>query len=143
MAAGRFDVYPFALLADFGAGLPLMSQTLLPRCNQIIIVVEAFANSIAHSKVLLDNLVELGIEKEKIILVLNNRMRSETLLSLSQVKTEIDIPISVTFPPAPELFSQATRQHTTAILYEPAGMTAQQFQKMAEILIEKDEAKGK
>jgi len=130
------------LIADFGAGLPPVSQALLPQCDQVIVVVEAFANSIAHSNILLENLVNLGVEKEKIIVVLNNRIRSDMLLSLKQVREEIDYPISVTFTPAPELFFQAAHRNTTAILHQPESMTSQQFQKLATIIIE-NEAKEK
>jgi len=130
------------LIADFGAGLPPLSQALLPQCNQIVVVVEGFSNSIAHAKVLIENLIELGIEKEQIIVVLNNRMNSDTLLSLSQVKKKIGFPIAVTLTPAPELFFQAIRLNTTAVLQQPESMTNQQFKKMAAI-ITKNKAKKK
>ena len=124
------------LIADFGAGLPSLSQALLPQCDQIMVVIEGFSNSIAHSKILIENLLELGIEEKQIILVLNNRMRSDMLLSLNQVKETIDFPIAVTLTPAPELFFQAINLNTTAILHEPESMTNQQFKKMGEIISE-------
>ena len=124
------------LIADFGAGLPSLSQALLPQCDQIMVVIEGFSNSIAHSKILIENLLELGIEEKQIILVLNNRMRSDMLLSLNQVKETIDFPIAVTLTPAPELFFQAINLNTTAILHEPESMTNQQFKKMVEIISE-------
>lgn len=126
------------LIVDFGTGLPLLSQSLLPQCNKIIVIVEAVTNSIAHTKILLENLVELGIKKEQIIVVLNNRMRSDMLLSLSQVQDQLDFPISVTITPAPELFYQAIRGNTISVLQQPESMTAQQFQKLAAIITENE-----
>ena len=130
------------LVIDFGAGLPGLSQALLPQCDQIIVVVEAFENSIVQAKILLENLLGLGIEKEKILVVLNNRMRSDLLLSASKVQKRIDFPVEVTITPAPELFFQAIRSNTTAILEQPESMITQQFQKLAKTIVE-NEAKKK
>ena len=124
------------LITDFGAGLPPVSQVLLPQCDQVVVVVEASSNSLAQAKRLLENLVNLGVESERIIVVLNNRMSSDKILSMSQAKERIGFPVSVTFTPAPELFFQAARQNTTAILHQPESVTAQQFQKMGAIIVE-------
>ena len=122
------------LIADFGAGVPSLSQKLLPECDQIVVVVDASSNSVAHAKILLENLLELGIKKQKLLVVLNNRMRSDSLLSASKVESQIDHPVAVTFTPAPELFSQAINMNTTAVLQDPKSLTAQQFQKMTAII---------
>ncbi len=124
------------LITDFGAGLPPVSQVLLPQCDQVVVVVEASSNSLAQAKRLLENLVNLGVESERIIVVLNNRMSSDKILSMSQAKERIGFPVSVTITPAPELFFQAARQNTTAILHQPESVTAQQFQKMGAIIVE-------
>ena len=130
------------LIVDFGSGLPSLSQALLPQCDQIVVVVEAFENSISQAKILLENLIGLGVEKEKILVILNNRMRSDLLLSASRVQKGIDFPVEVTFTPAPELFFQAIRNNTTAIIEQPESMITQQFQRLAKIIVE-NEAKKK
>ena len=124
------------LVADFGAGLSSLNQALLPQCDLVVVVVEAFSNSIEHSKLLLANLFELGFEKEQVLVVLNNRIRSEMLLSMGQVKEKIDSPVTATFTPAPELYSQAIRQNRTAILHEPESMLTQQFKNLATVILE-------
>ena len=129
------------LVADFGAGLPALSQSLLPQCDQILIVVEALSNSIAHTKLLIENLIELGIEREDILIVLNNRTRSEMRIAISQVQEELGYPLTLTLMPAPELFAQSIRFNTTAVLQEPASLTSKQFAKLAEIITEKQAKK--
>ncbi|MCP4139905.1 MAG: response regulator [Chloroflexi bacterium] len=124
------------LVIDFGAGLSALDQALLPQCDLVIVVVEAFANSIEHSKLLLANLFELGLEKEQVLVALNNRVRSEMLLSMGQVKEKIDYPVTTTFTPAPELYVQAVRQNRTCVLHEPESMLTQQFKKMATVILE-------
>ena len=126
------------LIVDFGTGLPRLSQTLLPQCDLTMIVVEAFSNSIAQSKILFENLIDLGIEEESILVVLNNRMRSDLHLARSQVEKEMGSPITIALTPAPELFSQATRKKTTAVIEQPESMTTQQFQKLAKIVVENE-----
>ena len=124
------------LIVDFGSGLPRVNQTLLPLCDLVIVVIEAFDSSLIHASKLLSNLGELGIEKEKVLIVLNNRIRSEMLLSYTQVTQKIDAPIAVTITPAPELFFQSKRLHTTPTLHQPNSMTAQQFQQLAKKVLE-------
>lgn len=129
------------LVADFGTGLPTLSQKLLPQCHLVVVLAEALSNSIAQTKLLIEDLVELGIEKEKILVILNKRTRSDLLLSPNQVQKEVGHPISVAFTPAPELFSQAIRMDTTAVLHQPESMTAQQFKKLAGIITKKKATK--
>ncbi len=130
------------LIADFGTGLPPLSQTLLPQCDQIRVVVDGFSNSLTHARVLIENLIELGISKKKLIVVLNKRMGSDIYLSLDQAKEKINFPVAITLTPAPELFFQAIRLKTTAVLQQPKSLTNQQFTKMA-TLITKNEAQRK
>ncbi len=130
------------MIVDFGAGLPRLSQALLPQCDQIIVLIESFSNSIAQAKLLIKNLLELGIEEEKILIVLNNRMRSDLLLPRKQVNSEIGAPLTMAFTPAPELFSQAIKKNTTAVVEQPESITTQHFQKLAKIIIEHEAEKA-
>ncbi len=130
------------LVIDFGAGLSSLNQNILPQCDQIVVVVEAYSNSISHTKLLLENLFELGIEEKQILVLLNNRMRSEMLLSLGKVREEFNYRVDVSITPAPEIYAQATRLNTTAILHAPESMLTQQFKTLAELITE-SKAEGK
>ncbi len=132
----RLSSLAYFVIVDFGAGLPSLNQALLPQCDQIIVLIESFSNSIAQAKLLIKNLLELGIEEEKILIVLNNRMRSDLLLPRKQVNREIGSPLAMAFTPAPELFSQANKKNTTAVIEQPNSITAQHFHKLANIIIE-------
>ncbi|MBT3338123.1 MAG: response regulator [Anaerolineae bacterium] len=120
------------LIVDFGSSLPLLNQNLLPKCDHVVVLVEAFANSIAHAKLLVSDLLDLGLEREQISIVLNNRMRSDMLLPLNQVEKLVGSPIDVTFTPVPELHSQAIRMKTTAVLMQPESLTNQQFKNLVQ-----------
>jgi pilus assembly protein CpaE len=130
------------LVLDMGSGLPPFSQKLLPACNDTVIVLEGVPNSILHTKSLIDELIKLGVKKEHIAVVLNNRVRSDTQLPASVVQDKLGYPITVTITPAPELLAQATRMQTAAILCQPDGAVAKQMLKLVDHLIQ-NEAAGK
>lgn len=127
---------------DLDSGLPPFSQKLLPACNDTVIVLEGVPNTILHTKALIEDLAKQGVKKERISVVLNNRVRSDTQLPATVVQEKLGHPITVTLTPAPELLTQATRMQTAAILCQPDGVTAKQILKLVDHLIQ-NEAAGK
>ena len=128
------------LVLDLDNGLPPFTQKLLPACNDIVIVMEGIPNTILHTKSLIEDLTKLGVKKERISVVLNNRIRSDTQLPASVVQDKLENPITVTLTPAPELLTQATRMQTAAILCQPDGVTAKQIFKLVDHLIQNETA---
>lgn len=127
---------------DLNSGLPPFVQKLLPACNDTVIVLEGVPNSILHTKALIEDLTKMGVKNERISVVLNNRIRSDTQLPAAVVQDKLGHPIAVTITPAPELMTQATRMQTAAILCKPDGVTAKQILKLVDHLIQ-NEAAGK
>ena len=125
---------------DLDSGLPPFSQKLLPACNDVVVVLEGVPNTILHTKALIEDLVKLGVKKERITAVLNNRVRSDTQLPATVVQDKLGHPVTVTLTPAPELLTQATRMQTAAILCQPDGVTAKQILKLADHLIQNETA---
>lgn len=130
------------VVLDLGSSLPPFVQKLLPACNDTVIVLEGVSNTILHTQALIEELIKLGLKKERITVALNNRIRSDTLLTVSAVQDKLGHPITVVFTPAPELLTQATRMQTAAVLCQPDGVTAKQILKLADHLIQ-NEAAGK
>jgi len=124
------------LILDFGAGLPASTQKLLPMCTDKVVVVEAIPNTILHTKALIEDIANLGVDKQQITVVLNNRIRSDTQLTWNVVQEKLGHSIAATFTPAPELFFQATRAKMPAILSQPESLTNQQFAKLASLIME-------
>ena len=131
---GRF------IILDLGSGLLPFTQKLLPMCDDLIVVLEGSSNAIHHTKLLIADLAGLGIKKDRMIAVLNNRIRSDSLMTTAAVQEKLEHPISVTMTPAPELLTQATRMQTAAILCQPDGVTAKQMQKLADQIIQNEAA---
>ncbi len=119
------------LVLDLGAGLTLLAQKLIASCNLLIVLAEPVANALTHSKKLIDDLVNLGVPLPTIMVVVVNRVRSDTQLTLSQIESQLGQSPVVSITPAPELIFQANRVKTTAIDSRPDSLTAQQFARLA------------
>ncbi len=129
------------IVLDLGASLPLFSQKILPLCDERIVVIEGVSNSIFHSKLLIDAMASLPIDRKSISAVLNNRQRSEAQIPSAQAQEKLGHSILMTFTPAPELFLQAMRSKTPAVISQPSNMTSQQFLKLADVMLEREKAR--
>lgn len=126
------------VVLDLGVGLQPFAEKILRQCDETLIILEGVPNTIIHTKVLMDDISALGAPKKKINVVLNNRIRSDTQLPSSQVQTKLDHEIISTLTPAPELFVQATRVQTPAVLCQPESLTARQINKLVEFIVERE-----
>jgi DNA-binding response OmpR family regulator len=119
------------IVVDLGSGLDALNQKLVPAFDELLVVVEPFENPILHSRALLDDLVGLGVDKSRVYVVVNYRLRSDTQLSVPQVQERIKFSIEITFTPAPELLQQAARMQTMACMVNVDGLTTQQYFSLA------------
>jgi len=129
------------IVLDLGNGLPAFVQKILPMCNERIVVVEGAPGAIQHTKLLIDEIASLQIDRKSITVVLNNRMRTEAQMQLSQVQEKLGHSIAATLTPAPEAFLQATRLQTPAVICQPTNMTSQQFLKLADAVLEREKSR--
>jgi CheY-like chemotaxis protein/MinD-like ATPase involved in chromosome partitioning or flagellar assembly len=130
------------LVLDLGAGLTPMTQKLLPVCNFIIVLVEPVTNTVIHSKALITDLADLTGSKGNIHAVVVNRIRSDTQLNMAQMEEILGQTPLIAITPSPELHFSANRMKTTAISIRPDSLTAQQFTKLAEAILEYEKQKG-
>ena len=126
------------IVLDLGIGLQPYASKILPLCDQTLVVLEGVPNTIIHTKALIDDIAALGVSRKKIHMVLNNRMRSDTQLPSSQVQTKLEHEIISTLTPAPELFIQATRVQTPAVLCQPESLTTRQIGKIVDFMTEQE-----
>jgi pilus assembly protein CpaE len=126
------------VILDLGMGIQPFAEKILPSCDELLIVLEGVPNTIIHTKVLIDDIVASGINRKNVNVVLNNRIRSDTQLPSSQVQTKLDHEIISTLTPAPELFVQATRMQTPAMLCQPESLTARQISKLVDFITERE-----
>ncbi|PWH11870.1 MAG: hypothetical protein DDG60_16150 [Anaerolineae bacterium] len=119
------------VIVDLGSGLRPVNQKIVSAFSELIVVVEPFEHSLRHSRALIDDLIELGVDKTRIHVAVNYRLRSEAQLSVPQVQERLKYSADVTFTPAPELMLQAIRMQTFAYLVQPESLTNQQYTNLA------------
>ena len=129
------------VVLDLGNGLPAFVQKVLPMCNERFVVVEGVSGTIQHTKLLIDEIADLKIDRKSISVVLNNRMRTESQMQLAQVQEKLGHSIAATLTPAPEAFMQATRLLTPVVICQPTNMTSQQFLKIADAVLEREKTR--
>ena len=129
------------LILDLGAGLTSLAQKLIPSCNLLLVLAEPVTNALIHSKLLVDDLVGLGVPKAGIQFVVINRVRSDTQLSLAQVENQLGQSAVASITPAPELVYMAARTKSIIIASENDSLTKQQFTKLAAYVLEFEKKK--
>jgi CheY-like chemotaxis protein/MinD-like ATPase involved in chromosome partitioning or flagellar assembly len=128
------------IVLDLGASLPAFVQKVLPMCDERIVVMEGTPSAIQHTKLLIDDIASLSLDRKTISVVLNNRMRSEMQMPLSQAQDKLGHSVISALTPAPEVFLQAIRTQTMAVICQPSIVIAQQFLKIADTMIEREQA---
>ena len=129
------------LVLDLGAGLTSLAQKLVASCNLLFVVAEPVTNALAHSKMLVDDLIDLGVPKGNIQVIVVNRVRSDTQLTMPQMESQLGQTPVIAITPAPELVFSAARMKTIAIVSRPDSLTAQQFTKLASGVLEFEKKK--
>ena len=129
------------IVLDLGSGLPSSTQKLLALCAEQFVVMEGTANSIHYTKILLNEFKALGLDLKNVSIILNNRQRSEAQIPWKKAQEELGHPILTALTPVPELFLQAVRLQTPAVLAQPSNMVAQQFIKAADRILEHEKAR--
>ncbi len=125
------------IILDLGASLTPLAEKVVPNCNELIIIVEPVPHTVLQSRLLIDELTGKGVGEGNITVVLVNRFRSGVQMTWSQVQEQLKHNITVIFTPAPELTYQAAVNGVPVILQQPDSLSAQQFQKLAEKVIQR------
>jgi len=122
---------------DLGTALTPVVERVVALCDQVILVVEPVPQTLHQTKALIADLGEIGVGEGRVSVVLVNRVRSGMQLSWSQVQDKLGRSIEVIFTPAPELAYQASTNNVPIVIQQPDSLTAQQFAKLSEKIVQK------
>ena len=129
------------VVLDMGISLPPFVIKSLPLCDELFVVLDGQPGSVHRVRLLIDQLADLGIDRQNIRAVLNNRFRSESQAPAATVEEDLNHPITVAISAAPDLFVQASRMKTPAVLCQPNNVTSQQFLKIADSILEREKVR--
>ena len=127
------------VILDLGSSLTPMIEKVIPQCNELLVIVEPVPHSVLQTRIMIDELTGKGVGAGNITAILVNRFRSGVQMTWSQVQEQLTHIISVIFTPAPDLTSQAAVNGVPVILQQPDSLSAQQFQKLAEKVIQRSQ----
>jgi pilus assembly protein CpaE len=136
----RLSTLAHFVILDLGNGLLPFTPRLLPACHHFLIVTDPLPNTILHTRALLDDLLKMGVKAAQLKVVLNNRLRSETILPVMEVQNRLGFPLAATITPAPELFDLAVRARKIAFSLQPNSLTARQIEKLASVFLPASQA---
>ncbi|MCC7117239.1 MAG: response regulator [Anaerolineales bacterium] len=128
------------VILDLGSGLHEFVQGILSLCAERVVVLEGLPNPIQHTRLLIDEIADLKLDRKTTQVVVNNRVRNEGQLNLNQTQEKLGHSVTSVLTPAPELFAQALKSQTLAVIAQPASVTAQQFLKIADAILEREKA---
>lgn len=123
------------ILMDLGTSITPINEKVLPLCNELIVVVEPFPNTVKQTRELLQTLTSMGFGQGRLRIVLINRIRSDVQMSWTQVQEELGQNLAVIITPAPEALYQAALRGTPLMLFQPEGLTAQQIGKLTAAIL--------
>ena len=143
-AVGHFDAIlkhitrmAYHVVVDLPPSIPPANAKLLPQMDMIYVLLEPLPQTIQQTKLFIEAMVQSGVAEGRVTPVLYNRVRSGSQLSISQVQEQLGHNIPLVFTPAPELAYQASMNNVPMLIVQPDGITAQQFFKVAEKVMER------
>ena len=120
---------------DLGTSLTLTNERALSLCDHIVVVLEPVPQTIFQTKSLLDHILSLGIEQDRISIVLSNRVNTGMGLSLGQVQDQLGAEVHIILAADPELAYQSLVNNSPLVFQQPDGVIAGQFIKLADRIV--------
>ncbi|MCX8061173.1 MAG: response regulator [Anaerolineales bacterium] len=119
------------ILIDCGVSLSASFMPIYPISNAIFLLAEPTSLSITQFQAIRDALVEQGIHQSRIHALVYNRVRSDMMLTRSQIQEKLGIELLGMITPAPELAYHASLNNRPIYLHQPESATANQFNEIA------------
>lgn len=119
------------VLLDCGVSLSAPLVSIYPQFNAIFLIVEPTNLSINQFQVIRDALLEQGIHQSRIHAIVFNRVRSDMMLTRSQIQEKLGMDLLGMITPAPELAYHASLNNRPIYLHQPESATANQFNELA------------
>jgi CheY-like chemotaxis protein/MinD-like ATPase involved in chromosome partitioning or flagellar assembly len=134
---GRLAFMGAFVVLDLGSGLPASVQKFVKNLHEILVVTEPMPATLIHTRALIEDLVDLGVDLRKISVVANYRIRSDLHLSVAQIQEQLGHQVAISITPAPEVIQHANRNKTAAVLVQTDNLTTKQFDALADQIAER------
>jgi CheY-like chemotaxis protein len=127
------------ILLDLGTSMTPSNDKVLDHCNSAIVVLESIPQTVMQTRSLIEEIMsKANLNEDLIDIVLVNRLRTGIQLPFGQVQDRLGYALSVIFTPVPELAYRAQANTTPIVEIQPDGLTAEQFDSLAELVTQKN-----
>jgi Flp pilus assembly CpaE family ATPase len=130
-------ITPFALL-DIGVpSLPNFDK-ICGQLTEIMVLTEPYPRTVIQTRTLLEELAERDFGRSHLVtVVIVNRSRADTQLSMAQVQDKLGHPIALFIPPAPEQAYQAGLRNLPLLEVQANSLVTQQINQLGEALLQR------
>ena len=125
------------VVVDFGPGLPDFTQTLAKNLSDIVIVCEPSAQATMHAQAMINDLVEMGVKRDRLIVVGNSHAWLNAPMPPAQLKEQFGLPVGAYLLAVPELVATAGRSKTPVVLAQPDSPFSKQITTLANQLLDR------
>ena len=124
------------LLLDLGTATPSRIKPIIDLCDGLVLVMEPIFPSTIFGKTMIEELLKIGISRQKINLALVTRMRTDYQIPWRKVETQMGIRFLGSIPPAAEIAHHASKIHRPLIVAQPESVVSDQIHALSEKLAE-------
>lgn len=126
------------VLVDIGTPILPNVSKVFDCCDEVILVMEPFPACLESTRILLEELDDLGFGKSKLLnLIVINRVRADMQLTLTQIQDQLKTKVLQMIPPAPEVAFFSAQKHIPLVELQPEGFLTQQFEHLADTFLER------
>ncbi|MBN2257430.1 MAG: response regulator [Anaerolineaceae bacterium] len=132
-----------AVVVDIGCNLFPGYERILKLFSELVVVTEPHPLTVRKTRLMLDEFKELGFTRDRTVsIVLLHRQRADIQLTWSQVQEELGLTVDQIVSPEPETAYHAAVNHVPLVQMQPDGLAAQQYQKLAEHIMQRIKLDG-
>lgn len=146
--AGRMDVNQIAplfqmlqtmydyILVDFGRMLSRISLPVIEMSTSIVVIVTPDISTVHATRVIVDHLDSLGIERDRVMLI-KNRTVGRVWTTTEDIEREVNLPLAVTIPYEVEHMSMAINAAVPFMEKFPGNAATMSFNDIARKIVER------
>lgn len=123
------------LVLDTGVYASEIVTSVLDQCNEVIVVVEPDELTVRRAARLMELLRKHGFGAARPLTVVTVNRGLSVVQPVSQIENTLARPVALGIPPAQELSAYAMRQMIPLSLAQPESLSAQQYARLAEMVL--------
>mgnify|MGYP005837699133 CR=1 FL=1 len=117
-------------ILDFGAGVTPISHALMPKCDELMVVLEPTRTAVNMTLNFVRGIEKMGVQRSRLAVIMLNRSPSSMQLSRKEVEDILGLPFRGLITPNPELAYQAAEKGQAMVTMRQDSLIADQYRKI-------------